>query len=202
MPKLRVVDNTGSLIYVYPEDLTQFEDNLILDWDYNGGSSYNMSQIDWNQTLISKINQISAKLHRNTLRGGANKLFMHSKLRPLIDTLEYTQTNGIAHLQIGSRYEVEFDDYLKIGEIIVTHEMGSTDFSGNIILLPEINTIEGQVGELVFKFYSMIENIDYINQYLRKISGVINILDYPATEEYYRVNKEIIDTIKSTLEEE
>jgi len=205
MPKLRLVDNTGCITYVYPEDLTQFEDNLILDWDYNGGDKYDphsISQSDWNQTLITKINQLSAYIHRNTLKGGANKLFMHSKLGPLIDTLEYIQTDGSGHQVIAGRYRIEFDDYLKLGEIIVTHEMESREFYGNRILLPEFTQIEGQMDEVVIKIYDMIENADYINQKLRKYTGVINILNYPDVEEYNRVSKEIIDTIESTLEEE
>ena len=50
-----------------------------LRWDYNGwkrGTAANpltqYTQKDWNQTLITAINQISAQIHKSTLRGGAN----------------------------------------------------------------------------------------------------------------------------------
>jgi hypothetical protein len=50
-----------------------------LRWDYNGwkrGTSANpltqYTQKDWNQTLLTAINQISAQIHKSTLRGGAN----------------------------------------------------------------------------------------------------------------------------------
>ena len=45
-------------------------------WDYNvlrkGTNTYYGVQKDWNQTLVTKINQISAQIHKATLRGGAS----------------------------------------------------------------------------------------------------------------------------------
>jgi hypothetical protein len=47
-----------------------------LRWDYNGwrriSQTTNYTQKDWNQTLITAINQLSAQIHKSTLRGGAN----------------------------------------------------------------------------------------------------------------------------------
>ena len=48
-----------------------------LRWDYNGWKRFQAGQApytqkDWNQTLITAINQISAQIHKSTLRGGAN----------------------------------------------------------------------------------------------------------------------------------
>ena len=46
-------------------------------WDYNGWqrlgtTSTVYTQKDWNQTIMTKINQISAQIQKSTLRGGAN----------------------------------------------------------------------------------------------------------------------------------
>jgi len=56
-------------------------------WDYNewrygnNGSSFaGYTQKDWNQTLVTKINQISAQIHKTTLRGGANWIVVSSEL--------------------------------------------------------------------------------------------------------------------------
>lgn len=206
MAKLRLVDNTGCIRYVYLEDLTQFENNLNLDWDYNGGqggkNKINIFRKDWNQSLFTKINQISAYIHKNSNGiGGANKLFIHSGLRPLINTLKYTQTDGIGNIQLAGRYVVEFDDNLNLDEIIVTHEMDPSQFSGNKILLPELRVIREHLS-MVFQAYDINSDADYINQKLRKYTGVINILNYPDAVEYNRVSKEIIDIIESTLENE
>ena len=47
-----------------------------LRWDYNGwrriSQTTSYTQKDWNQTLITAINQLSAQIHKSTLRGGAN----------------------------------------------------------------------------------------------------------------------------------
>ena len=47
-----------------------------LRWDWNGWRKASLAanaytQKDWNQTLITKVNQISAQIHKSTLRGGA-----------------------------------------------------------------------------------------------------------------------------------
>ena len=44
-----------------------------LRWDYNGwkrvsNGSVNYNQKDWNQTLITAINQISAQIHKSTIK--------------------------------------------------------------------------------------------------------------------------------------
>ena len=58
-----------------------------LRWDYNGwkrahnGGGFNAyTQKEWNQTLITKINQLSAQIHKSTLRGGANFVIVSSEV--------------------------------------------------------------------------------------------------------------------------
>jgi hypothetical protein len=67
-----------------------------LRWDYNGwrrGTTANpltqYTQKDWNQTLITAINQISAQIHKSTLRGGANWIVVSSEISAIFDDLEY-----------------------------------------------------------------------------------------------------------------
>ena len=47
------------------------------------------TQKEWNQTLITKINQISAQIHKSTLRGGANFIVVSSEVSAIFDDLEY-----------------------------------------------------------------------------------------------------------------
>ena len=47
------------------------------------------TQKDWNQTLITAINQISAQIHKSTLRGGANWIVVSSEISAIFDDLEY-----------------------------------------------------------------------------------------------------------------
>ena len=63
-------------------------------WDVNGWRrmatfSTNYTQKDWNQELMTKINQISAQIHKSTLRGGANFIVVSSEISALFDNLEY-----------------------------------------------------------------------------------------------------------------
>jgi hypothetical protein len=68
----------------------------ITTWDYEGhkevvadGHSLYDAQKDWNQTLCTKINQISAQIFKDTLTGGANVILIPDNLNELFSTLEY-----------------------------------------------------------------------------------------------------------------
>jgi len=111
-------------------------------WDYNEwryGASGNTpflgyTQKDWNQTLVTKINQISAQIHKTTLRGGANWIVVSSEVSAVFDDLEYFHVSN-AHPEqdqynmgiekIGSlsgRYQVFRDPYLPAGKIMIGHK--------------------------------------------------------------------------------
>ena len=110
-------------------------------WDYNewktgnAGSAYaGYTQKDWKQTLITKINQVSAQIHKSTLRGGANWIVVSSEVSAVFDDLEYFHVSN-AHPEqdqynmgiekIGSlagRYQVFRDPYLPAGKIIMGHK--------------------------------------------------------------------------------
>jgi len=110
-------------------------------WDYNewkygnGGSAYvGYTQKDWNQTLVTKINQVSAQIHKTTLRGGANWVVVSSEVSAVFDDLEYFHVSN-AHPEqdqynmgiekIGSlagRYQVYRDPYFPAGKILIGHK--------------------------------------------------------------------------------
>jgi len=111
-------------------------------WDYNGwkyGGAGNTTlqgytQKDWNQTLITKINQISAQIHKTTLRGGANWVVVSSEVSAVFDDLEYfhvsnAQTEqdsynmGIEKIgSVAGRYQVYRDPYFPAGKILIGHK--------------------------------------------------------------------------------
>jgi len=74
-----------------------------LTWDYKPKAEY---VIDWNQTLITRINQISANIYQSSLHGGANHISINPVLLPLIETLEYYKksTNTLS-----GRYVINLD---------------------------------------------------------------------------------------------
>jgi len=66
----------------------------LTSWDYEGFKTiapeglYDAQQ-DWNQTLVTKINQTSATIFQDTMKGGANVILISSNLENLFRTLEY-----------------------------------------------------------------------------------------------------------------
>ena len=66
----------------------------LTSWDYEGFKTiapeglYD-AQKDWNQTLITKINQTSATIFKATHTGGANIILIPDCLKELLKTLEY-----------------------------------------------------------------------------------------------------------------
>lgn len=63
-------------------------------WDYmgwmKGGTvSTNYTQKDWNQTLITAVNRISAQIQKATLRGGANFIVVSTEIGAIFNDLEY-----------------------------------------------------------------------------------------------------------------
>lgn len=108
-------------------------------WDVNGwrrmaGFSTNYTQKDWNQELVTKVNQISAQIHKTTLRGGANFLVVSSEISAVFDNLEYFHVSdasaesdqynmGIERVgSLGGRYQVYRDPFSPAWSIIIGHK--------------------------------------------------------------------------------
>lgn len=108
-------------------------------WDVNGwrrmaAFSTNYTQKDWNQELFTKINQISAQIHKATLRGGANFIVVSSEISALFDNLEYFHVSdasaesdeynmGIEKIgSLSGRYQVYRDPYSPYWSMIIGHK--------------------------------------------------------------------------------
>lgn len=108
-----------------------------LRWNYFGWKStgaQKYTQKEWNQTLITRINQISAQIHKSTLRGGANFLVVSSEVSAIFDDLDaflptshdledYTYNLGIKQIgTLSSRYKIYVDPYAPAGDILIGHK--------------------------------------------------------------------------------
>lgn len=108
-------------------------------WDVNGwrrqaGFSTNYTQKDWNQELMTKVNQVSAQIHKSTLRGGANFIVVSSEISAVFDNLEYFHVSdanaeadqynmGIERIgALQNRYQVYRDPYSPAWSIIIGHK--------------------------------------------------------------------------------
>jgi hypothetical protein len=115
-----------------------------LRWDYNGwkrGTTANpltqYTQKDWNQTLITAINQLSAQIHKSTLRGGANWIVVSSEISAIFDDLEYFHVSNAAPEQdqynmgiervgtLAGRYQVYRDPYFPANTLLIGHKGNS-----------------------------------------------------------------------------
>lgn len=118
-------------------------------WDVNGwrrmaAFSTNYTQKDWNQELMTKINQISAQIHKATLRGGANFIVVSSEISALFDNLEFFHVSdasaesdqynmGIEKIgSLSGRYTVYRDPYSPHWSIIIGHKGNSLLDTGYI----------------------------------------------------------------------
>jgi len=110
-----------------------------LRWDYNGWRKTSLAanaytQKEWNQTLITKVNQISAQIMKSTLRGGANFIVVSSEISAVMNDLEYFHVSDASPEQdmynmgierIGSlqgRYQVYVDPYSPSYSMIIGHK--------------------------------------------------------------------------------
>ena len=109
-----------------------------LRWDYNGWKrlqqTTSYTQKDWNQTLITAINQVSAQIHKSTLRGGANWIVVSSEISAIFDDLEYFHVSNAAPEQdqynmgiervgtLSGRYQVYRDPYFPANTVLLGHK--------------------------------------------------------------------------------
>ena len=107
-------------------------------WDWNGlrkqSNVYYGVQKDWNQTLVTKINQISAQIHKSTLRGGATWIVVSPEVSAVFDDLEYFHVSNAAPEQdkynmgiekigtLSGRYIVYRDPYAPANTVLVGHK--------------------------------------------------------------------------------
>ena len=103
-------------------------------WRRMAAFSTNYTQKDWNQELMTKVNQISAQINKATLRGGANWIVVSAEISALLDNLEYFHVTDASAEQnqynmgiekVGSlsgRYQVFVDPYSPHWSMIIGHK--------------------------------------------------------------------------------
>ena len=122
-------------------------------WDYNGlrkqTNQYHGTQKDWNQTLITRINQISAQIHKSTLRGGASWVVVSPEVSAVFDDLEYFHVSNAAPEQdkynmgiekigtLSGRYMVYRDPYAPANTVLIGHK-GSSILETGYIYAPYV----------------------------------------------------------------
>ena len=91
------------------------------------------TQKDWNQTLMTQINKISAQIQKSTLRGGASFIVVSAEISAVLNDLEYFHVTdasaesmqynmGIEKIgALQGRYQVIVDPYAPHWSLIMGH---------------------------------------------------------------------------------
>lgn len=120
-----------------------------LGWKQTSLASNAYTQKDWNQELITAINQISAQIQKATLRGGANFVVVSTEVSAILNNLEYFHVSdasaeseqynmGITKAgTIQGRYTVYVDPYSPAQSIIIGHK-GNTILNTGYIYAPYV----------------------------------------------------------------
>lgn len=165
-------------------------------WDYNewrygakdGGPFMGYTQKDWNQTLITKINQMSAQIHKTTLRGGANWIVVSSEVSAVFDDLEYFHVSnadpeqdqynmGIEKIgTLAGRYQVYRDPYFPAGKILIGHK-GKSLLDAGYIYAPYVPL---QLTPTMYNPFNMTPIKGIMTRYAKKLVnnryfGVIDV---------------------------
>jgi len=107
-----------------------------------------VTQKEWNQTLLTKINKISAAIHKAMLRGGANWLVVSTEIGSVIDDIEkFHAMNDVDAQQfnmgieklgtLANRYQVYKDPYLPAWVCLIGHK-GKTFMDTGYVYAPYI----------------------------------------------------------------
>lgn len=118
-----------------------------LGWKTTGSQKY--TQKEWNQTFVTAVNQISAQIHKSTLRGMASFLVVSSEISALLDDLALfmVSSNSLEEDQfnlgmrkagtLAGRYTVYVDPYSRANDCLVGYK-GSSILDTGYIYAPYV----------------------------------------------------------------
>ena len=153
-----------------------------LRWDYNGwrrqgGFSTNYTQKDWNQTFVTKLNQISAQIHKATLRGGANFVVVSTEISAMLNDLEYFHVSDASAEQtayslgiekigsINGKLQVYVDPYSPHNSCIVGHK-GDSLLDTGYIYAPYVPM---QLTPVVYNYNNYAPTKAIMTRYAKKV---------------------------------
>lgn len=148
-----------------------------LTWDYSGTKDRPELQNNWNDTLVTKLNQASAIVHNAALRHSADTIVTNQSLRPLLKTLTFFNEteNGDS---IGGRFKIQYSDDVNERQLIVKYDH-TKDVHDGFCIIPEN---DGK--HISVKLIKIYEDIEKYNTYVDNLSVVIDIENLSDDELY------------------
>lgn len=152
-------------------------------WDYEcDNDTMFPTQKDWNNTLITKINQVSASIHKSSLRGGADLIIISEEVLNIFETLEYYD---ITHRTLSGRYGIIVDDNIVKNHIFILRKEILDDF----FLLPKFSPGENvDFPEISLDLVRNSDDNEEVVAYKRKLKGCVIINDLPSVIDNSLIN--------------
>ena len=165
-------------------DISTFSNEALLGADFTGTVS------EWYETLIETINDISAQIHRKTLRGGANFLVVSPEAANL---LEFTagfrasvthdaDTGNVGAVKIGAiskKFDVYVDPYFPRNVVLIGRK-GSSFLESGYVYAPYVPL---QVTPTIFGVEDFVPRKGVMTRYAKKMVrpdmyGLVVIKDF------------------------
>ncbi len=152
---------------------------LTWDYKYKADNCFFYSQKNWNQTLITKINQMGAKIYQSTHMGGPNKIKINEKLFSLLSDLEYFKVDENGGFNLAGRFHIIIDN--TIAEDII------------LVYLENENILKAKQNNKLF----CIENVKNENDMFHEIK--FSILENNSTEYHNALNNPNIKVLTDEM---
>jgi hypothetical protein len=116
---------------------TKEECNTIIEWDYKEWIRVSNFSGLVDCGITSKINKVSASIHKKTLRGGSNKIVINPIHKSILLKNEYY--NGGDETFGGGRYKIEFSEFINTDTICLYNDkIESEEFINTLNLTPNM----------------------------------------------------------------
>lgn len=157
-----------------------------LTWDYLGYEKLECPKMfefqkDWNQTLITQMNQCSARIFKSSLRGGATTVYVNSRVLPIIETFMYYNPET---KMIAGRFNVVVDETIDDDNVFM---MNKTLYDKDFHVIPNFTLGEPFVNENG-ETETIVNDLEYshikycsdeqILEYKKGLIGCIEIQNY------------------------
>jgi hypothetical protein len=99
-------DNPNNLV-----STNEINNELSTTWNYKGYKEMEgpHTQNDWNQTLMTKINQISAKMYQASEKGGADTITTSPRMQKLLTSLMYYTPGKLSDKHVNISEDINED---------------------------------------------------------------------------------------------
>ena len=91
----------------------------VRDWDYSYSSGeIGVGNKDWNQTIVTRINELSKIIHLTDFEGGGDQIIISPSVLEIFKTLEYVRLDE-GEYELSSRYKIIIEENAEPNTVLV-----------------------------------------------------------------------------------